>query len=189
MKIRTFTKIENNVRIVTKQTEDWSEQDQVLISKFGEPEIDLGGTFTISAVSGSHTGLDDASDLEDTAKAFNTDALVGRVITNNTDGSLGTITANTDTTVTAALAGGDNDWDNGDTYTIASKDFTLSSDLVRIMTQSPFVIRIDIRDYDDAEERASAWSAEIDSRITAAVVALRANTDDFTGETVITLEV
>jgi hypothetical protein len=40
-------------------------------------------------------------------------------VNNTTDGSSGVITANTETTVTAVLSGGtENDWDNGDSYTI-----------------------------------------------------------------------
>jgi hypothetical protein len=46
MKIRTFNKIDNDVFQVIKHTEDFSEGDMDLMIKFGEPEIDLGGTFT-----------------------------------------------------------------------------------------------------------------------------------------------
>ncbi len=68
---------------------------------------------------GSHTGAADAAVLTDSAANWRVDELVGRTITNDTDGSSGVITANTANTVTATLSGGtDNDWDNGDTYTI-----------------------------------------------------------------------
>ena len=46
MKIRQFNQIENDVFKVVLDTEDWSELDQQLMEKFGEPEIDLGGVFT-----------------------------------------------------------------------------------------------------------------------------------------------
>jgi hypothetical protein len=46
---------------------------------------------------------------------------VGYRIYNTTDGSNGSITANTATTVTATLAGGtENDWDTGDAYIIVA---------------------------------------------------------------------
>ena len=143
----------------------------------------------MAAVTGTHTGSDDAAVLTDAAAAFNVDALIARVITNVTDGSSGAITDNGATTITATLTGGDNDWDTGDSYSVASLDFTEDTNLVKIMTQSPFTKKYDIRDYDDAEERATAWSTGVDAVITAAVNTLRANTDDFTDENVTTLEV
>ena len=45
MKIRTFTSVESGVFKVTIKTEDWSEGDKKLMADFGEPQIDLGGTF------------------------------------------------------------------------------------------------------------------------------------------------
>lgn len=45
MKIRTFKKLENDVYRVSVYTEDWSEGDTLLMQKFGEPEIDIGGHF------------------------------------------------------------------------------------------------------------------------------------------------
>lgn len=78
--------------------------------------FDTGGTFA-----GTHTGSSAASVLTDSTESWTADALVGRTITNTTDGSSGTITANTATTVTATLSGGtDNDWDTGDSYTIST---------------------------------------------------------------------
>jgi len=44
VKIRTFYSIENGVYKVSVNTEDWSENDRRLIYKFGEPEIETGGT-------------------------------------------------------------------------------------------------------------------------------------------------
>jgi len=45
MKLRKFFKLEGDVYRVTLMTQDWSEGDQELMSKYGEPEIDLGGSF------------------------------------------------------------------------------------------------------------------------------------------------
>ena len=45
MKIRTFKKLDNDVYRVSIYTQDWSEGDKQLMAKYGEPEIDLGGTF------------------------------------------------------------------------------------------------------------------------------------------------
>ena len=67
----------------------------------------------------THDGASNASVLSDSTANFGTDTLVGLTVYNNTDGSSGTITANTSTTVTATLSGGtDNDWDDADSYTI-----------------------------------------------------------------------
>ena len=74
-------------------------------------------------VTGTHTGSNNAATLTDGAKSWTTNQFKGKIIYNDTDGSQGTITANTATTVTATLAGGtDNDWDTGDSYTISAAD-------------------------------------------------------------------
>jgi len=69
---------------------------------------------------GTHTGGTHATIMTDSVAAFKTDTLIGQVIYNVTDGSSGTITDNDTTTVTvSALSGGsDNQWENGDSYTI-----------------------------------------------------------------------
>ena len=73
-------------------------------------------TFTAA---GAHDGANDADVLTDSGESWVTDQLVGKTINNTTDGSSGTITENTGTTITATLSGGTNDdWDTGDTYTI-----------------------------------------------------------------------
>lgn len=48
MKIRTFYRLENGVYTASVFTEDWSEQDLRLMQKFGEPEINVGGTLEYS---------------------------------------------------------------------------------------------------------------------------------------------
>lgn len=73
--------------------------------------------YTGTERAGSHTGSDGASTLTDSTQSLTTDILVGQTIFNRTDGSSGTVTANTATTITATLAGGtDNDWDTGDKW-------------------------------------------------------------------------
>jgi hypothetical protein len=74
---------------------------------------------------GEHTGDDDASTLTDSNASWTTDELVGFTIYNKTDGSSGTVTANTSTTVTATLAGGTgNNWDEDDEYIVQKPDVT-----------------------------------------------------------------
>ena len=77
-----------------------------------EPEAD--GT-------GSHDAATHATILTDSGESWEVNKYVGQIITNTTDGSIGTITANTATTITVtpALAGGtDNQWESGDLYEI-----------------------------------------------------------------------
>jgi uncharacterized Zn-binding protein involved in type VI secretion len=70
--------------------------------------------------SGAHTGTDDASTLVMEGKTWETDVWSHCTIRNETDGSLGTITACTADSVSAELSGGaDNDWDAGDAFTIS----------------------------------------------------------------------
>jgi len=70
--------------------------------------------------SGTHTGGIGVALLTDDAAHFGSaDELVGLTVHNVTDGSIGEITANALTTITAALAGGiDNLWDTDDEYFI-----------------------------------------------------------------------
>jgi len=83
----------------------------------GALQIDLQYEETIS---GTHTGAANAAILTDSSKAWKPSALIGKVITNTTDGSTATITANTAQAITGTLAGGiDNDWGVSDAYTIA----------------------------------------------------------------------
>ena len=78
-----------------------------------------GQYFATVKVAGSHTGSDDAATLTDETADFVNDGIeIGDLIFNTTDGSYGTITAVTATTITATLAhGSDNDWDTDDAYT------------------------------------------------------------------------
>ena len=77
---------------------------------------------TITAVGGAHTGATSATVLTDANADFVNDGVAnGDVVTNLTDGSTGTITGQTGTTITVtALAGGtDNDWDTSDLYSVS----------------------------------------------------------------------
>ncbi|MBA7520294.1 hypothetical protein ES705_12387 [subsurface metagenome] len=75
--------------------------------------------------SGTHTGGMGVALLTDAAAHFgNVDELVGLTVHNVTDGSIGEITANTLTTITAVLAGGTDDlWDTNDEYFIVGAIF------------------------------------------------------------------
>ena len=46
MKIRKLYTLDNAVYTVSLATEDWSQGDKDLMTEFGEPQIDLGGSFT-----------------------------------------------------------------------------------------------------------------------------------------------
>ena len=82
-----------------------------------------------AVVSGTHNGGQNQATLSDSGADFVTAGVAaGDIVHNTTDGSSGTITAVTATTVTATLAGGsDNDWDNGDAYSITVYQATLDS--------------------------------------------------------------
>lgn len=68
---------------------------------------------------GTHDGSSGAAALTDSTANWTTNAHVGRVVQNVTDGSYGVVTANTATTLTATLVGGSgNVWDAGDAYAI-----------------------------------------------------------------------
>ena len=73
----------------------------------------------IGFCTGIHRGATHATVLTDTEKQFDVADCIGRLITNDSDGSEGLITAQTERTVTVTLAGGaSNMWHTGATYTI-----------------------------------------------------------------------
>jgi hypothetical protein len=73
-----------------------------------------------TTIAGTMTGSDTASTLVDSTKAWLPDALIGKAVTNSTDGSTGTITDNDEQTFVCVLSGGtDDSWDTGDVYAIA----------------------------------------------------------------------
>lgn len=79
---------------------------------------------------GSHTGANNSATLVDTNASWAPNEWVGYIVNNSTDASHGTITANTVNTITATLAGGEeNDFDTGDLY-------ALSPDLGKEVSQS-----------------------------------------------------
>lgn len=124
----------------------------VLISGYGSPDEIVEGVtfrgFTVKNVglnpgitaTGTHTGSDNAAVLTDSTASWTSGALVGQWVHNLDDKYIGTsggnqpirsygqITANTATTVTTTLTGGlENDWDNGDMYTVTPYEHFLDS--------------------------------------------------------------
>lgn len=91
-----------------------------LTLKFNQGLRIFGRVF--SAVNtGTHTAAPHATIMTDAAAHFTANALVLLTIINVTDGSSGTIIANSETTVTVVLTGGvNNQWNTGDAYTIPS---------------------------------------------------------------------
>ncbi len=94
----------------------------------GVRDISQSGLKAISQ-RGEHDGADNSFILGDesfSTKGFSDDQLVGGIVWNLTDGSRGIITANTITTIKAALSGGkDNHWDNGDLFQITDDEASI----------------------------------------------------------------
>lgn len=67
--------------------------------------------------------------------------------------------------------------------------FTLPTVLRNIKSESPFAQQFDARDTDAgvAKSRAQRWAADMATRITTAIGTLRGNTDDYSGEEVVTV--
>jgi len=123
------------VKYYLQENESYTQDDQIIMFG-GDPwlyngfDIDGNGKFDVQLTrilseNGTHDGAADASALTDTTKSWTINEFVGHTITNTTDGSSGTVTANTATTVTATLSGGtENDWDVDDAYTITDVENT-----------------------------------------------------------------
>lgn len=110
---------------------------------------------------GTHTAGIHATILTDSAAAFKTDALIGQIIYNVTDGSSGTVTDNdaTTATVVALAGGGDNQWDTGDAYTIEDPllDVYLPKDAFRIYEGQSRLDKINqLLGYTGCEKRVEA---------------------------------
>lgn len=93
------------------------------VSFDGSSIIGAGSSLTDLAAlaTGTHDGSANAATLSDSGASFTTDEFVGMEVLNITDGSHGTITANSTSTITATLSGGtDNDWDASDVYAVSN---------------------------------------------------------------------
>jgi len=107
-------------------------------TKFSRSDtVDINGNST-----GTHDGGNNQADLGDSAATWGVDDLIGAYVVNETDESYALITDNAGTSVVGALAGGtDNDWDNGDVYTIGGP-----ASIVRWILLSMGVAAADIDD-------------------------------------------
>jgi len=84
---------------------------------------ELNSSFGLNS-GGSHTGTTNPTLLTDAASDWVPGELIDLEITNLFDDSIGIITANTATTVTATLVDGiNNQWENGNNYTIDAQIF------------------------------------------------------------------
>ena len=106
------------------------------------------GNFT-----GTHDGSDNVNVLIDSTGTWKDSALVGFTINNITNGGSATITANTGTTISGTLSGG-NDWDDGDVYTITGMDDT--GDRYLLMADTGASASIDIYTYS-----SDAWVTQV----------------------------
>jgi len=66
-----------------------------------------------------------------------------------------------------------------------SYGFSLPTELLHVMSESPFVQSFDGRDFTHAEEMSNLWADKISERIGVEITTLRANDDDYTREEVI----
>ncbi len=121
----------NNVAVLSDSTKAWVAGSFVNLYVYnvtdGSKAVITANTATTvtgtsivgPTITGTHSGSNDEPILTDISKAWVPNVLVGYKVTNNTDGSTGTITSNSATTITATLTGGsENDWDSGDSYSI-----------------------------------------------------------------------
>jgi len=106
--------------LIGEHTDDKDDRKYAISSIKGDTFSEIPDELYIQDCwTGEHDGDDDASVLTDSSQDWDTNELVGQVVYNKTDGSYGTITANTSTTVTATLAHGTgSDWDTDDEYLI-----------------------------------------------------------------------
>ena len=83
-------------------------------------------TGTHDSATGNHNGANNLAYLWDTVQAWETNTWIGATLTNTTNSESCVVTANTATTMTCTLSGGE-DWDTGDGFTIADAPFLTDS--------------------------------------------------------------
>jgi len=130
--------------------------------------------------------VDNDTDAATTLAAFDT-AVQGSTLNVATDiaGSILTLThVLTDANFIASTLDGDVSLVDTSFVPPTEPTFTLPDNLELIKSDSPFAQGFDERDSADAEARADLWTAEVTTKLKAAVTALRALDDTFTGETV-----
>ncbi len=134
MKIRIYKRLIDKIFHVIVHTEDWSEADRLLMLKYGEPEINLGGTLYCGP--NHYVGVSSGDYSEDSSSS----SLV--------------------------------------------KEITIDDAYARVMTESPFIEKFDIRDFgfEDAKILATEWGHMIEDRIIDAVKSLREKGDFFATE-------
>jgi hypothetical protein len=130
--------------------------------------------------------VDNDTDVATTLAAFDT-AVQGSTlnVTTGIAGSILTLThVLTDANFIASTLDGDVSLVDTSFVSPTEPTFTLPNNLELIKSDSPFVQGFDERDSADAEAKADLWTAKVTVKLKAAVTALRALDDTFTGETV-----
>lgn len=102
------------------ETDFGSNKFEAKVVLFSGSDFDKIKTADEASYAGVDTGVGNAALLTDAAQSFITKGVVnGFLLSNTTDASSCRITGVTATTLTCVLAGGtDDDWDNGDAYTV-----------------------------------------------------------------------
>lgn len=116
-----------------------------------DPDVFIftGSTISTADDAGKHDGSDNQSVLTDSSKSWTNDEWIGYTIYNTTDGSSGTITANTATAITATLSGGtENDWDNA---------FPINGDSYEIHQNDPTTLRVKLINSDATANDVTYW--------------------------------
>lgn len=119
--------------------------------------------------SGIHDGGDNQASMTDSGASFTPDAFIGMAIKNNIDESIGVITDNTETNVTATLGGGsEDDWDDDDIYSIDDRrkveigvgNCTSDDASMSIVVDSPITVDITasgVNGLDTGSESSDTW--------------------------------
>jgi hypothetical protein len=114
----------SGVRIHDIQVHNASSVNNITVNGTGVSDVriydnrfeNIGGD---DGLRGTHSGAADVPTLVDASKDWVDDGLVGRSVVNRSDGSFGTIKANTSSIIAVELQGGkENDWDPGDEYVL-----------------------------------------------------------------------
>lgn len=112
-----------------------------------------------AAITGQHTGGNGEATLTDSTKNWNVNQFVGITISNTTDTTTATITANDATTITGTLSSGT--WDTNDAYSIPSSNIVLGANAVGTQFGACLFGHITLHDLSD---KSWVWTGIADNR-------------------------
>lgn len=193
--LRTYKSIENDLYILlfVNDADQLGEDDKKRMRKFGEPEIDLGGTFIGGAIgtailSSTNVASVTIIDGGNNYPSAPTVSFSGGAGT----GAAGTAVLTNGVVTSVTITNGGSGYTSAPTVTFSSAANEFSLPTCNVKIRSGFPVR---REFDSTASpfdtntltKINAYKDTIQTRFTAAITALRNLSDSFSGEEIDTI--